>query len=128
MSLKDDIKQRAFELGFDLVGITDATAIDTEQVQLLAGWLKAGYAGEMSYMHRNLEKRIDPGKLLENAQSVICVGLNYNPPRQKLKPPNAAAPQGRVANYAQYEDYSKRDLLIALYSSSSHPCTLTSSP
>ena len=105
MSLAKDIKQKALELGFDLVGITDASPIDTKQVELLAGWLKSGFAGQMDYMHKNFKKRVDPSRLLKNAQSVICVGLNYTPPKTQLKPPDAAAPMGRVANYAQYEDY-----------------------
>ena len=105
MSLAKDIKQKALELGFDLVGITDASPIDARQVELLAGWLNSGFAGRMDYMHRNFEKRADPSKLLKNAQSVICVGLNYNPPKTQLKPPDATEPAGRVANYAQYEDY-----------------------
>lgn len=105
MSLAKDIKQKAFELGFDLAGITDASPIDTKQVELLASWLKFGYAGQMDYMHRNFEKRADPSKLLKNAQSVICVGLNYNPPKTQEEPMDATEPAGRVANYAQYEDY-----------------------
>ena len=117
MSLAKDIKQKALELGFDLVGITDASPIDTKQVELLANWLNSGYAGQMDYMHRNFEKRVDPSKLLKNAQSVICLALNYNPPKpsQSLRASRsdarqshllpAAAPMGRVANYAQYEDY-----------------------
>jgi len=105
MSLAEDIKQKAIELGFDLVGITKACPIDAGQVELLANWLNSGYAGQMNYMHNNFEKRIDPTKLLENAKSVICLGLNYRPPEQKLKPTEATAPMGKVANYAQYEDY-----------------------
>ena len=105
MSWHQDIKQKALELGFDLVGITDASPIDAKQVELLAGWLKSGYAGQMDYMHKNFEKRADPSKLLKNAQSVMCVGLNYTPPKTQLKPPDATIPMGRVANYAQYEDY-----------------------
>jgi len=105
MSLAKDIKQKAFEWGFDLVGITDASPIDAKQVELLAGWLKSGFAGRMDYMHKNFEKRVDPSKLLKNAQSVICVGLNYNPPKTQEEPMDATEPAGRVANYAQYEDY-----------------------
>jgi len=105
MSLAEDIKQKTLELGFDLVGITDASPIDAEQVELLAGWLKAGYAGQMNYMHRNFEKRINPAKLLENARSVICVALNYTPPKTQLKRAEPDAPTGRVATYAQYQDY-----------------------
>ena len=101
--MTDDIKHEAIELGFDLVGVTDASPIDSRQVELLNTWLASGFAAQMNYMHRNLVKRINPARLLENAQSVIAVGLNYKPPRQSQQ--DAAAPTGRVATYAQYEDY-----------------------
>ncbi len=103
MGLSQEIKRKALELGFDLVGITDASPIDAKQVELLAEWLKSGCAGQMSYLHSNFEKRTQPAKLLENAQSIICVALNYKPPKQKQ--PDPTAPMGKVANYAQYEDY-----------------------
>jgi epoxyqueuosine reductase len=105
MTLTDNIKRKTLELGFDIVGVTDASPLDTEQMEFLADWLKAGYAARMNYMHRNLEKRIDPAKLLENAQSIIVVGLNYKPPTQNLKTLNSAKPAGKIAHYAQYEDY-----------------------
>ncbi len=117
MSLSEDIKQRAIELGFDLVGVTGAGPVDTGQVEILAGWLKSGCAGQMSYLHRNFEKRINPVNLLEDAQSVICAGLNYkqSPPTQSLRArrsrarqshlDDATTPSGKVASYAQYEDY-----------------------
>jgi epoxyqueuosine reductase len=105
MSLSQEIKRKAPELGFDLVGITDASPLNTKQVKMFTEWLKSGYAGQMSYLHRNFEKRTQPAKLLENAQSIICVGLNYKPPKLKPKPPDATTSIGKVANYAQYEDY-----------------------
>ncbi len=105
MSLSQDIKRKALELGFDLVGITNASPLNTELVEMFTEWLKSGYAGQMSYLHSNFEKRTQPTKLLENAQSVICVGLNYKPPKQKPKPPDATTSMGKIANYAQYEDY-----------------------
>ena len=105
MSLTQDIKAKALESGFDLVGITDAAPINNEQFKLFTDWLAFGYAGRMSYMHRNLEKRTNPAKLLENARSVICVGLNYTPPKTQKQPPEQINPMGRVANYARYEDY-----------------------
>jgi epoxyqueuosine reductase len=107
MSLEDDTKSKAIELGFDAVGITDASPIDAGQAELLSAWLKAGYAGQMKYMHRNFEKRINPAKLLENAQSVIVVGLSYKPPKQPPRQAGAAGPTGRIAEYAQYEDYHR---------------------
>ena len=105
MSLSQEIKHKAIELGFDLIGITDASPIGTRQVELLSQWLKSGLAGQMSYLHNNFEKRTQPALLLENAQSVICVGLNYKPPIQKPKQPEPTVSTGKVASYAQYEDY-----------------------
>ena len=95
MSLEDDIKARALELGFDAAGITDASPIDHEHVEALSEWLKAGFAGRMAYMERNLEKRIDPSKLLPGAQSVIVVGLNYKPAGVKTRTAKATGPTGR---------------------------------
>jgi epoxyqueuosine reductase len=103
MALTSDIKNRAIELGFDLVGVTDSSPLGAEHVEFLTRWLETGCAGRMDYMHRNFEKRIDPRALLKNAESVIVVGLNYRPPQRQPVPPGR--PLGRVADYAQYEDY-----------------------
>ncbi|MHC4115070.1 MAG: tRNA epoxyqueuosine(34) reductase QueG [Planctomycetota bacterium] len=104
MNLTDAIKNKAIELGFDLAGITTAAPIQTEQVRHFANWLNAGFASDMQYMQRNLEKRFAPARLLENAQSVIVVCLNYTPlPTEEKQESDACV--GRVANYALYEDY-----------------------
>ena len=117
MSLAQEIKQQALRLDFDLAGITDASPIDTRDVESLTDWLNSGSAGQMNYMHRNFGKRINPARLLKNAQSLICVGLNYTPPKglSSLRASRSDArqshlrhttdPAGRVANYARYEDY-----------------------
>ncbi len=102
MSLSSDIKGKGFELGFDLVGITDASSISLEDIKGFSEWLDKGFAAEMGYMHNNFEKRFHPARLLENAQSVIVTGLNYKPAQL---PTHAPPPAGRIANYAQYEDY-----------------------
>jgi len=105
MTLAQEIKQQSCQLGFDLVGITDAEAVSESHIRFFTDWLSRGYASQMDYMHRNLEKRINPSKLLPGAKSVIVVGLNYTPEKtnsNKQKQPFAA---GRVANFARYEDY-----------------------
>jgi len=99
----DSIKQRARELGFDLVGVTDAAPLGPEHINHFRTWIDAGHAGCMKYMQRNLDKRTHPDKLLNGAQSVIVVGLNYKAPE-----PTSGAPRpgyGDVARYACYEDY-----------------------
>jgi epoxyqueuosine reductase len=108
MTVTEQIKQKALALGFDLVGITDASPVHSEQVNRLLGWLDAGYAGRMTWLHSNLEKRTDPAKLLPGAKSVIVVALNYKPPDSHLSSvlrPPSSVPLGRVAAFAQYDDY-----------------------
>jgi epoxyqueuosine reductase len=105
MKLAQDIKHKALELGFDLAGITDASPISAKYIKLLSEWLSTGYAGQMTYMHRNFKKRIDPSELLEGAQSVIVAGLNFKLPKFKHEQNHSNAPLGRVTVYAQYQDY-----------------------
>ena len=45
MNLSDEIKSRALELGFDIVGITNAGQIDSEQIEKFESWLDSGFAG-----------------------------------------------------------------------------------
>ncbi|MHC4637724.1 MAG: tRNA epoxyqueuosine(34) reductase QueG [Planctomycetota bacterium] len=105
MTITEQIKQKALDIGFDLAGITDASPIEPEYIQHFRNWLSQGMAAEMTYLHNNFEKRINPGELLDNARSVICLGLNYSPPKHDRLPTGSAGRTGRIANYAQYEDY-----------------------
>ncbi len=102
MGVTGKVKQKALELGFDLVGVTSAAALEARQMQEFSRWLKCGYAGQMEYMRRNLNKRLDPKMLFDGARSVVVVGLNY-----KLPPLLSSTRRrgGRVARYARYEDY-----------------------
>ncbi|MCK4958659.1 MAG: tRNA epoxyqueuosine(34) reductase QueG [Planctomycetes bacterium] len=104
--MTESIKQKALAIGFDLVGVTGADLVDAAQAELFRKWLNAGYAAEMQYMQRNLEKRLNPAKLMEGAKSVICVGVDYNPANRPPPPPRPdSANYGRIANFALYEDY-----------------------
>jgi epoxyqueuosine reductase len=117
MSVTEQIKNKALQLGFDLVGISDAEPLDFEEIEYFNTYLGSGWAGQMGYLHRNFEKRTNPGRLLEGARSVVCVGLCYKPefPEGKGVPPTDK-PAGRIANYALYEDYHSfiKDLLYKL--------------
>jgi len=70
------IKQRALELGFDLVGIAPPSAL--EDSEFLPSWLKKGFGGEMRYLAD--PRREDPRRVLPSVKSIICVGLIYNTP------------------------------------------------
>jgi epoxyqueuosine reductase len=105
MSLEQKTKDRALALGFDAAGITDAAPLGPEHVEHFEAWLRAGCAGRMEYMHRNLEKRVDPAQLLDGAQSVVVVVLSCKPYEENIEPASPTTPMGKVAQYAQYEDY-----------------------
>jgi epoxyqueuosine reductase len=96
------IKQLAFSAGFDLCGITSADIIP-EARERYVEWLKLGYHGEMAYMAKDSVRRTDPRQVLENARSLIMLGLNY------YQPNSSAVPKGfgRVSRYARGRDYHK---------------------
>ena len=93
------IKQKAIELGFLDCGISRAGFLVDEKSRL-EYWLEHGMHGEMGYMERNQEKRLDPCLLVENAKSVISVLLNYYP-KESQKDPHAPI----LSKYAYGIDY-----------------------
>ena len=104
------IKERAHSLGFDLVGITGAepSAFAAEY----RDWIAQGYAGEMDYLARNLERRLDPRELLPNARSIIVVGMNYYTDEGKGKREKGkedAAPEDATENQAIFARYARGD-------------------
>jgi len=70
------IKKKAAELGFDLCGIARAEVL-TENGRILKKWCENGMNAGMSYLQRNIEKRINPCLLLEGARSLVVTGLSY---------------------------------------------------
>ncbi|PJA40445.1 tRNA epoxyqueuosine(34) reductase QueG, partial [candidate division WWE3 bacterium CG_4_9_14_3_um_filter_39_7] len=68
--------ETAQKFGFDLVGFADSTTLN-EEVSNLKNWLINGFNSKMSYMERNIEKRLDVKEILPSAKSVISLALNY---------------------------------------------------
>ena len=60
MSKTETIKQIGRELGFQQVGITDVS-LDPHHHQY-EQWIARNFHGEMSYMERNVDKRLHPPK------------------------------------------------------------------
>jgi epoxyqueuosine reductase len=94
----DFIKKNAADLGFDHCGIAKAVQLE-EDARRLEQWLHKGMHGSMHYMENNFDKRIDPRKLVDNAQSVITLLLNYYPHEQQRE----EAP--KISKYAYGHDY-----------------------
>ncbi|MDY7078832.1 MAG: QueG-associated DUF1730 domain-containing protein, partial [Chloroflexota bacterium] len=109
MSLTERICKRAYDLGFDLVGV--APAHPSSYIGAYHAWLSQGYHGEMDYMARpdRVERRKDPSRIMPGVRSLVCVGLNYYPgtlPADLRGDPS----RGSVSNYAWGLDY--HDLMI----------------
>jgi len=110
---KSSIKERALAEGFQKVGIVSAEPL-AEEAPRLKEWLARGYQGEMSWMARDVEKRLNPRELFPEARSIVVVALNYYTPDQHQENSNT----GKVSRYAWGDDYhdvvkSKLESLLA---------------
>jgi epoxyqueuosine reductase len=99
--MKAAIQQRALELGFDDCRFTSAHS--PQSAEQFQSWLAENKNGEMSWLERNAEKRVDPQKVLPGAKSVIVLAASYDSGNSKLKIQNSKL--GLVARYAQFDDY-----------------------
>jgi epoxyqueuosine reductase len=91
------VKRRALELGFDAVGV--ASLERNGHADELDRWLAAGYAGTMTYLHRQAEQRKDPRHIMPKARVAVVTLTNYF---HGAAQPKAA---GKVAQYAWSADY-----------------------
>jgi epoxyqueuosine reductase len=87
--------------GFALAGIAQAET--SHHSASLEQWLAHGKQGEMEWMNRNVDIRLDPRKLLDGAKSVICVADRYG----EFDEPELQVGHGRIARYARGKDYHK---------------------
>jgi epoxyqueuosine reductase len=92
------VKKTAARLGFDFCGIARAQQLD-EDAARLESWLHKGMHGSMQYMENYFDLRIDPGKLVPGARSVITLLKNYYPNQlQETDGP-------KISKYAFGKDY-----------------------
>jgi epoxyqueuosine reductase len=98
-NISDAIKIKSKELGFSGCGIIPADYL-AEEEEHFKTWLDKNMHGEMGYMARNTEKRLDPRLLLENAKSLIIVLQNYFPQNTQT---DSEAPV--LSKYAYGTDY-----------------------
>ena len=100
LSLSERIKQKAFEIGFQKIGIAPAISLTDESLNL-KDWLSKGFHGEMKWLEREPDKRSDPRVLFPEAKAVIVVLLNYYTDHQHEE----NVEKGKLSRYAWGEDY-----------------------
>ncbi len=100
------VKAAGLGLGFDAVGICDLRPIERAA---LDEWLRRGYAGTMTYLHRQARRRREPERIAPGCRRAVVALKNY------YREAGTAGPAG-VARYAWGEDYHRvvGDLLAQL--------------
>ena len=97
--LSEIIKSEALSIGFLSCGISKAEFL-SEEAPKLESWLKSGFNGEMSYMERNFDKRLDPRLLVPGCKSVISLLFNYYTEKKAKKDH-----EPKISSYAYGKDY-----------------------
>src|SRR5579883_2016709 len=101
--LEQNLTLWAQQLGFVLVGFCRIQRLDNRE-DFFKQWLAEGRAGEMTWLEREPERRLDPRILDARLRSVISLAYPYPAPR----PPLIDWPselRGRIAAYALGPDY-----------------------
>lgn len=93
------IKSTSASFGFDYCGIAKAEML-TDDARRLEKWLKQGMHGNMHYMEKHFDLRIDPTKLVPGAKSVITLLKNYYPSTEINS-------ELKISKYAYGHDYHK---------------------
>lgn len=101
------LRDQARSLGFDLFGI--APVVTPQGFHRLIEWVEAGFAAEMHYFADRIDAYGDPGKVLDNAASIIVLTYPYPSADDSQSPASlSSSPSGRIARYtrigADYHD------------------------
>jgi epoxyqueuosine reductase len=101
-SAEERIRTFSRALGFSKVGIAKAGSLREEGLRLKE-WLNRGFEAGMLWMGARYEERIDPGKLLPGARSVVSIALNY----YTAEPHSDRPGTGKISRYAWGDDYHR---------------------
>lgn len=97
--MKSRVRNLAAGQGFVACGV--AGVGPPPHADAFRAWIEAGLQADMDYLARNVDKRVDPARLVAGARSVICLAMSYAPA------PEAHATGAFVARYARGRDYHK---------------------
>jgi epoxyqueuosine reductase len=92
------VKEAALACGFHKAGIARAAPLDSGPLDRM---LALGAEADMAWLRTQRAERLDPGRLLAGARSVVALALGHHPGEPGPPPPGAAA----VARYARGRDY-----------------------
>ena len=86
-------------IGFNAYGVSRVTLLQ-DKVEVVNHWLSKNMHGDMGYMARNVDKRLNPALLVDGAKSVISVLVSYYPGN-----PSVSINAPKISRYALSVDY-----------------------
>ena len=107
---RDELRARLLALGFDDVRFVRLGAVEG---RFLRDWLGQGMHGDMQWMERSVEKRLDPQQVLPGAKSAVLLGVNYWPGVAEAATKAEQPVWARYALYSDYHDTLKPALVAA---------------
>lgn len=102
-ALEEIVTRAAHDLGFVLVGFASVRRLD-ERAEFFDRWLEEARHGEMGWLARDPDRRIDPRRIDSRLRSIVSLGYPYAAPAL----PDVdwrAEMRGRIAAYALGPDY-----------------------
>jgi epoxyqueuosine reductase len=99
-SLTNEIKTKATELGFSKLGIAKPETLTLEG-KYLFNWLSNSFHGEMEWMSKFFDKRMDPRLVLPEIKSIVIGGFNYYSDHHHKTDEQT----GKISRYAWVTDY-----------------------
>lgn len=104
--LKEKIKAGALRLGFSFIGFSKP--VQTPHFSGYESWVKGSHPDELDYLSKKyvVDARNRPAVLLQNARSVITLGIAYSKPEDSRGFGNNENNfHGQIASYACLPDY-----------------------
>lgn len=95
------IKKFAAEAGFDLCGVASCRHFADNEARF-RDWLARGYQSSLGYLERNLDKRFDPRRLVEGAETAVVCAVSYKNRFGEGYPDGCRT---KIASYACTKDY-----------------------
>jgi len=100
MIIKEEIKSKAYEIGFANIGFAKFALLDDE-IKHYVEWLNRKYNATLDYLQRTIDKRYDISLLLNGAKTIIVTATNYFQYRNYSN----SIEKGKISRYALGNDY-----------------------
>ena len=102
---KKKIRKKLIDLNFDFVGFTEPI-VDNKSSKELKKFLDKNHYGEMKWLKKHYEKKINPRLIWNEVKTVVVLGVNYCPNSNPLYK-NKINDIANISVYATNKDYHK---------------------